>query len=391
MAVSISSADKALKSYYLDAIAEQLNTHVNPFLSMINKTSDDVYGKEVKKLVVYGLNGGVGGGDETGSLPVSGGNKFENFVLQLKNFYGTIEISDKALRATENNSGAFVNLLNSEMEGLLRASNFNFARMLYGDGSGVLATISSVTGNVLTVDNTKNLVEGMCVEIRTAQHADIGNLSSRRISKIDRENKLVTIDGSSFSSASVPEGSKMYVQGSFYKELTGLGAIFSSTGSIYGLDRSKHPWLIPYMNTEVGDITENAIQTALDAIEENSGSTANIILCSLGVRRALKTLLSENRGFVNTMDLAGGYKAMSYNGIPIVADRFCPEGTMYLLNTDDFCLHQLCDWEWLETDDGGILKQVAGKPVYSATLVKYADLLCSRPIGQAMLSGINEE
>ena len=34
--------------------------------------------------------------------------------------------------------------------------------------------------------------------------------------------------------------------------------------------------------------------------------------------------------------------------------------------------------------------KVAGKPVYTATLVKYADLLCDRPCGQGMLSGITE-
>ena len=63
---------------------------------------------------------------------------------------------------------------------------------------------------------------------------------------------------------------------------------------------------------------------------------------------------------------------------------------MYLLNSADFALHQLCDWQWLEGEDGSVLRQVPGKPVYSATLVKYADLLCSRPNGQGMLSGITE-
>ena len=54
-------------------------------------------------------------------------------------------------------------------------------------------------------------------------------------------------------------------------------------------------------------------------------------------------------------------------------------------------MHQLCDWQFLEGEDGRILKQVAGKPVYTATLVKYADLICLKPIGQAMLSGITED
>jgi hypothetical protein len=86
------------------------------------------------------------------------------------------------------------------------------------------------------------------------------------------------------------------------------------------------------------------------------------------------------------MQFDGGFTAMSYNGIPIVVDRFCPAGCMYLLNTDDFKLHQLCDWQWLEGEDGKILKQVPGKPVYAATLVKYAELMCENPGGQARLS-----
>jgi hypothetical protein len=88
------------------------------------------------------------------------------------------------------------------------------------------------------------------------------------------------------------------------------------------------------------------------------------------------------------MELNGGYKALSYNGIPLVSDRFIDKDTMYLLNTKDFNLHQLCDWQWLESEDGRIIHQVAGKPTFTATLVKYADLICDHPGGQAKLSGI---
>ena len=90
------------------------------------------------------------------------------------------------------------------------------------------------------------------------------------------------------------------------------------------------------------------------------------------------------------MEIEGGFKAISFNGIPVVADRFCPAGTMYLLNTEDFKLCQLCDWQWLEGDDGKILRQIPGKPVYTATLVKYAELICERPGAQAKIIDINE-
>jgi len=60
--VTISSADKALKTLYLDVVAEQLNTEINPFLARIKQTSSDVWGKEVRKLAQYGVNGGIGAG-----------------------------------------------------------------------------------------------------------------------------------------------------------------------------------------------------------------------------------------------------------------------------------------------------------------------------------------
>lgn len=55
-----------------------------------------------------------------------------------------------------------------------------------------------------------------------------------------------------------------------------------------------------------------------------------------------------------------------------------------------FCLDFSQVKRWLEGDDGRVLKQVANKPVYTATLVKYADLLCEKPMGQGLITGIKE-
>lgn len=391
MAVTISSADSALKSYYIDAVSEQLNNKINPFFASIAHTTNDVWGKEVKKLAICGLNGGVGAGTEDGSLPSSAGNVYGQITATLKNLYGTIEISDKAIRASENNTGAFVSLLNAEMEGLIKASAFNFGRMLFGDGTGKLCSVSAVTNGVLTVDAVNNLQEGMVVDIRNSSNQVITGLDARRITSIDRTNKKVTVSGTTIVTANLDSnGTTMTVQGSYNNELTGLGAIFGSSSTLYGLTRANYSFLNPYKATSIGTIGEDDIQTALDTIEEISGGAVNYIVCSWGVRRALQALFATNNRNIDTMELAGGYKAMSYNGIPIVADRFCPSGTMYLLNTDDFKLHQLCDWQWLCDDDGKVLKQVAGKPVYTATLVKYAELICANPCGQGVLTGITE-
>lgn len=392
--VTLSTANNALKEVYLGVLSNQLNTTINPLLARINQTSSDVWGKEIRKIAPYGINGGIGAGTETGDLPSSAENNYEQFVLSLKNLYGKLEISDKAIRASENSTGAFVNLLTAEMEGLIKASAFNFGRMLYGDGSGKLATITDNTTNTVTVDSTKNLIEGMVVDIMSSDGAILK--STIRITGINKATNTVTLSTSQLSSGSYADaGNFLCVQGSYNNEITGLGAIFKETGSLYGLDRANHNWLVPYMKdissgSQTQNITDILIQNAIDDIEESADSKVDFIVCSSGVKRNYQSYLASYRSNINILELEGGFKAISYNGIPLISDRFAPANTMYLLNTNEFNLHQLCDWKWLESEDGRVIRQTLGKPTYQATLVKYADIICNKPRGQARITGITE-
>ena len=383
--VTTKTADNVLKSYYLDVVSDQLNKSTNPLFAAIKQTTADVWGRDVRKSVRFGGNGGIGAGDEDGALPTATGTNYAQFVSTLKNLYGTIEITDKAIRASANNEGAFVNLLNDEMEGLVKSSAFNFSRMLFGDGTGKLETVSMVNPEnkkQLGMGSVRNFAEGMLIDIvsPSGEVVDTGV----PVIAVDRDNNCITVGIEDHHAAT---GYTLHLQGSKDKEITGLAAIFGE-GPLYGVDRTDNAWLKPY-SASASTLTEEKILAAIDAVEEKSGSRPNFIVCSWGVRRALYKLLSENK-HVDTVELEGGYRAMSFNGIPVIADRFCPPHTMYILNTNDFALHQLCDWQWLEGEDGKVLKQIAGKPVFTATLVKYAELMCYRPCGQARLTGIIE-
>jgi hypothetical protein len=114
-------------------------------------------------------------------------------------------------------------------------------------------------------------------------------------------------------------------------------------------------------------------------------SKINMILCSHDVKKKIAAFMKDSRRVVNTTDIAEGYSSVIINDINVYADKYCPDNIIYLLNTDDFCLNQLCDWEWLEDEDGKILRQVNGKAAYTATLVKYAELICKKPCGQARI------
>lgn len=384
------TADQVLKTAYLDVISEYLDYKANPFLAKIKKTTDNVYGKEIKKVIRNGINGAFSAGTEDGDLPEAMGNNYAEFVLTLKNLYGTIEISDKAIRASQNKSGAITNILNDEMESLMKSAELNFSRMLFGNQTGIMATVTLMDFGKFYLDTTVGLVEGMKVYIVKPDGRIIKDYPIV-ITRVDRKENCIHYDKDSVILADFGLDDRICVQSGYTNELTGLDSLFNeNVTEIYGMDKSQYPQLLPKTISEVGDITEMKIQKAIDEVEDNYGSKVNFIVCSSGVKRALIEHMSTYKRNMDVLDLQGGYKTVSFNGIPVVSDRFCPKGTMYLLNTDDFAVHQLCDWEWLEGEDGKILKQIPNKPVYRATLVKYADLLCSRPWGQVKLSGINE-
>ena len=388
--VTMTSADSALKNYYLGVVAEQLNTEANPLLAKIRQTTADVWCKEVRRLAQYGVNGGVGAGTEEGALPASGGNNYEQFVTTLKNLYGTVEISDKAVRASANSAGAFVDLLTAEMEGLVRSSAFNFGRMLFGDGSGVLCKVASVSGNAVTADSVKNIVEGMTVDILDASGTAVDGATARRITGVDRASKTFTLSG-----GTLPAGR----EGGLPRLRAGLVQPRADRPRRH-LSGDRHPLRAGPRQPSLADPVYGGVgrcdrrDRPADGDRRAGrarGQPAWTSSCAAGASSApCRRALGASRVQTDMTVLAGGYKAITYNGIPSWRTASARTATMYLLNTADFCLHQLCDWKWLEGDDGRVLRQVPGKPLYTATLVSMRTSSAPRPCGQAMLTGITE-
>lgn len=377
--ITIANADAALKDYYLDAVSAQLNGEVSPFFNAITKTSENVFGKDVKLAIAKGTMAGVVAGTEDGELPSPRSNRYYGVTLPLKNIYGTIEISDKALRASGDTSGAFVNLLNAEMEGLVAGAKANFARMLYGDGNGLICTVTSKKSEyVLAVNSAKSYFVGLKVKLGATSPVET------TITAVDVENKTITVEAS-LASTSFSGGEKVTISGAEGNEIIGLAGIFDGT-SLYGYTKSEEAYFAPYVkHVDVDSLAESDIIDVIDNLEESNDGKVNMILCSHKVRKSIAALMSASRRIVNTAEIAAGYSSIIINDVPVYADKFCPDDRIYFVNTDDFSLNQLCDWAWLEDEGGRILKQVAGKAAYSATLVKYAELVCKRPCAQGAI------
>jgi hypothetical protein len=305
----------------------------------------------------------------------------------LKNLYGTIEISDKAIRASQSNEGAFINLLNGEMESLLRSAKYHVGRMIMSNGMGYLCDFNvNARGNMVSVSNTAPLQVGMRVRVMSEDMEPLEGDTIRVVKGVSRIDNNVLLSGGAFQSVDL---CGYICAASDDDELTGASALFENS-SVYGLPENVYELIRPIEMNCGSEIDENIIQTMIDKLDEISGSAPDLIVCSWGVRRALLNYFKENGVRMDSVEIEGGFKALSFNGIPIVADRFCPKNTMYFFNTENIKLYQLGDWQWMEGDDGKILHQVPGKPVYSATLVKYAELVFERPNSVGRILNITE-
>lgn len=376
--LTLKNADQALKDYYLNAVAVELS-NASPFFSAIEKSAENVSGKNASMAIVAKGAKSIAVTDEDGDLPRPYSNRYYNVSVPLKNIYGTIEISDKMIRASRNSEGAFVNVLNAEMQGLIECAKDSFARMLFSDGSGKIATLGEkVEPFVYKIDNLKNIEEGMSVALSN------GNLICYYdvpIVGVDAENSTVTLEMKSDFSV---DGMDVVDPVTYKKEVIGLGGLFNDA-SLYGFEKYNEPYFQGYKVELNSTPTEEQILEVIDHLAESADSQVDMILCSYSMRRKIAKMISSGKTIVNSIDVHAGLGGIYVNGIPVIAEKYCPENEVYFINTKDFVLAQLCDWEWIEDEDGKILKQVAGKAAYSATLVKYAELICKKPCGQGMI------
>lgn len=375
---------EALKSFYLPGLRYQLNDQSSAFLAQLERDSENVSGKEIVMALRYGRVGGIGNRADDGTLPTPNSRKTKQAKWETKNLFARFQITDKTIQASKSNQGAFASMLEQEIADCETDAKVDLSRQAMGDGTGSLCKITDITDaatNQYVVDNAQFLAEGMLVDTYTTTTKDNEEVE---IAAVDRSTNTITM----VATTALAVDDVLYVSGNKDMELTGVEAVFNST-TLYGIDRTSYPFLNATKTGSVGELSEVTMQEGIDNADILAGAAINFILCSHGVRRGYQNLLTAQKQLVNTLDLKGGWKALSYNGIPVVADKFVKSGNMYMLDLADWKLYQMSDYNWLDAD-GAMLSRVANKPAFEATLVKYCDIGCQKPKGQVGLSGITE-
>lgn len=126
-----------------------------------------------------------------------------------------------------------------------------------------------------------------------------------------------------------------------------------STGVYAGIDRSVQTLWAGNVLANGGTPRANSFTLMRDArrqIYVASGEMPDLIVCDAQQHENYGLLFGNQRRYVQditlrgiTIKLDGGYQALEFDGIPVIADIHCPAGQMLFLNTKHIRIRQLPD------------------------------------------------
>lgn len=137
-AAILSNYSYVLKTFYLDAIREQINNST-VLMKRLKRNTESVSGKNATIAVHYGRNLGTMAMGDGFALPDAGYQKVIETIVPMKYNYGRITVSGPTIAATRDAKGAYAKALDYEMKGLITDLSKDINRQLWGCGYGIIA------------------------------------------------------------------------------------------------------------------------------------------------------------------------------------------------------------------------------------------------------------
>lgn len=404
MSLSRSTADAALKEDYQPAIREQL-ANINVILSQVEENDKDTDGRRAVLSLHVSRNQGVGARAENGTLPVAGHQGYREERVGLHHNYGRIQVSGPVIKAMKSDSGSFTRAVDSEVKGVVNDLKRDVNRQVFGTSNGVIAT----TGTTVT-DTTIVLAAGTSLtqmrQFEVGMRVDIGTVASPTtvasdvvIEAVDRDNATIDISGSNVSTT---DGTHFVFRagaggaGANQQEITGLRTIVNNSGTLFNVDPTSAPVWASYVDSNSGVLrspSDTLFEKVIDEVSIESGSVPDLLVSTAGVSRAFANTLKDQKRFTNTVDLKGGFKALSVStgtgDLKFTWDRDCPAHTAFALSTSNLIHFVSSDWEWMD-DDGAVLNRVPNTDAYEATLYKYHELATDQRNAHGRIDDLSE-
>jgi hypothetical protein len=408
MSQTRATANAVLKDFYLPAVRNVLNSEVF-LLSQFEVNSEDVEGKAAVLSINTGRNHGVGARLEGGTLPAAGRQGYVEQRVPLFYNYGSIRISGPLMRSMNTDRGSFTRPLQSETAGVIRDLKNDVNRQTFGNGTGAIAPISGAnTAATFPVANAtttqmRQLEEGMVISIGTLANPVLRTASAQILS-VQVAAKTVTLTTTVTTSATdfIFRAGSGGVVGTDQKEVTGLAAIVSPTGTLFGINPATVSRWASYSDANSGTpraVTENMFTRASMEVSIRSGEQINLWVTTDGVQRGVANLMQSLRRFPVPTQLKSGYSGIDMSAnlqgqtgtseVTLTYDKDCTGNTAYGLTTGRIQQYRMSDWEFME-EDGAVLSRVSGVDAYEATLFCYHEMAVDSRNAHAVISDLVE-
>lgn len=396
MGATLTTVAAILKEVYEPKLRKQLEDSTVA-LKRIERSSEGIETQVGGKYVTFPIhtkrNAGIGARNENEALPTPGQQGFNAARVGLKYLYGGIQLTGQTIELADKNYQAFASALDKEVEGLKDDLAKDQNRQVYGDNTGVLATVTADAANAVTVADGMYLQEGMMVDILASDLTTV-RASNRQLTSVDPDAGTATYSGAD-ASATIIAGDVLVRTGNVNREWTGFKKIVSDTGSLFNIDPATEKIWKATVDSNAGvnrALSEGLLILNADRVRAK-GSYLTAMFSNLGVRRAYWNLLSQQRSYVNTKEFAGGFTGLTFTTdkgeIPFVVDVDCPKNTVYGINEKEITYYRESDWSWMDRD-GSMWSRVSGYDAYEARMFQYSEIGVHRRNAHFVMKDITE-
>jgi hypothetical protein len=357
------------------------------------KKSNDFVGKQMNIETQLSFAGGYG----AKLLPQGNPSLVEQAVITAKKHYSRVFVDREGLKAASSSKGAFQTYLAFPVKKTVEDYMRNMSRILFGDGSGVLARgagSTNVTGAGSTASpyvvvmrasdwNIANVEEKSIVQIVTGLAAgdnsggaaeggdSVTNLLT--IVAVNKATRAISLVGTSSHLAGLVAGPSplatttgLVPQRSYNAEAQGLsGVLMKTSGTLYGLTVQRR-WQATQVDAGASGIVVDMMNDVMLQVEQSFGEAPNMIICNYNqYRKILAQLEDQKRYNLPNKNIKGhlGFSGVEYMGtsgsVGIFVDRFCPEDKIFFLNDKHIHrYHRPGGAEWFQDDKTVFLRTV---------------------------------
>lgn len=355
-ALDTTSAAAILKEYYSNQRVTQLTYKDAPLYAMLDKIKD-FYGSSYPLPMRIADPQGASATFANAQAQKQPSD-YKKFSLTRVKDYSLASIQTEAMLASETNPGAFLQLATAEIDGAILTMKRRMGWSIYGDGSGALGTVASVSGSTATLTNVEDSSKfeiGQTVEIRLVGTVSV---AGQLVVAVNRDTGVITFAG---STAAASAGDTLNVVGDYNARISGLAAWIPSASPsntpFFGVDRTADPTRLAGCRvTSTGKPIDEALIDGARRLGREGLGRPDHVFCGFSKYASLEKTLGAKIRYKD-FEVAGiAFKGIEVSGpqgtIAVLPDRDCPENLMYMLEMDTLGLYSLKEPVMLLDQDG---------------------------------------